>query len=269
MIEQALLDRIESLVKGLGLAPAPKLIGVVEPVALDELPAVVLATEESTRPGNGLGERSLTITDGVLPWKAEIDLANPVLAGDPPFTLVSTDRRRLVLPHGGLVRQDASSGPLNGGDIRVHVDGASRTLVQGTPAPGEFSADPVAGALVFGDPLPDSGKLTADYFLGQWEQRTARSQGTLRVTVVAADAAAVQTLSRAVLSALAPRQATPATAGLQLSVAEIGSVGAAAPPIPTARTRTVRFRFEFEQTIDVPESAGGIIQRIPVNAVVQ
>jgi len=31
----------------------------------------------------------------------------------------------------------------------------------------------------------------------------------------------------------------------------------------------VRFRFEFEQEINVPDSSAGIIQRIPVQAVLE
>src|SRR6185295_2202714 len=54
MIEQALLDRLEVLVTGLALTPAPKLIGVIEPHATADLPALVVSIEQNMRMGNGL-----------------------------------------------------------------------------------------------------------------------------------------------------------------------------------------------------------------------
>ena len=72
-----------------------------------------------------------------------------------------------------------------------------------------------------------------------------------------------------VLAALGDSGPSPLPGISQFTVAEIGSIGAADPPIPDARRRIVRFRFEFEQEINVPDSSGGIIQRIPVQAVLE
>jgi hypothetical protein len=269
MIEQALLDRLEVLVSGLALTPAPKLVGVIEPSASADLPALVVSIEQNQRLGNGLGERSSLVTGGALPWSAEINLLSPVLPADPSFSLLSDDRKRLILPHGGLVRSDGSNGVLGAADIQVTVNNASRTLVQGTPAAGEFSADPLSGTLTFGDALPPAGTLKANYFLGQWEQRVVRGHGMLRLAVFAADGTTVRDLSNKVLSALGDAGGSPLPGLSQFTVAEIGSIGAADPPIPDARRRIVRFRFEFEQEINVPESSGGIIQRIPVQAILE
>jgi hypothetical protein len=270
MIEQMLLDQLTTTVSALGLTPAPQLIGVTEPNATGELPAVVLAIEQSQRLGNGLGERSALIADGALAWRSTINLANPVLPGDPSFSLLSPDRRRLTLPHGGLVRSTAMTGPLTASDLQVRVQGNLRTLVGAAPGAGEYTADPLTGTLEFGEALPTTGTLEANYFLGQWEQRVVRGIGLLRLAVVAADAAAVRDLSNRLLAAFAdPSTPGGLPAGLaQLSVAEIGSIGAAGPPLPAARQRIVRFRFEFEQELNVPESSGGIIQRIPIQALV-
>ena len=269
MIEQALLDRLEVLVTGLALTPAPKLIGVIEPHAIADLPALVVSIEQNMRMGNGLGERSSLVTRGALPWTAEINLASPFLPSEPSFSLLSGDRKRLSLPHGGLVRRDGSNGALTAVDLQVTVNAAARTLVQGAPAAGEFSAEPLSGSLVFGDALPLTGALRANYFLGQWEQRVVRGQGTLRLAVFAEDGATVRDLSNKVLSALGDSGPSPLPGLSQFTVAEIGSIGAADPPIPDARRRIVRFRFEFEQEINVPDSSGGIIQRIPVQAVLE
>ena len=269
MIEQSLLDRFEVLVSGLALTPAPKLVGVIEPIASTDLPALVVSIEQNKRLGNGLGERSILVNDGALPWKAEIALANPVLPADPTFSLLSEDRKRLTLPHGGLVRSNGASGALTAADIQVTVNAAPRTLVQGAPAAGEFSAEPMSGSLVFGEALPASGTVTANYFLGQWEQRIVRGQGMLRLAVFAADGPTVRDLSNKVLAALGDSGSSPLPGLSQFTVAEIGSIGAADPPIPDARRRVVRFRFEFEQEVNVPDSSGGIIQRIPVQAILE
>jgi hypothetical protein len=208
----------------------------------------------------------MLVTDGALAWQAEIDLANPVLAADPTFSLVSPSRTRLTLPHGGLVRHDGTIGGLTAADIHVEVNDAARALVAEAPGAGQFSADPLSGTLLFGEALPLAGTVEADYFLGQWEQRVVRSRGLVRLTVVAATADHVRNVSNAVLSALG--DPGPALLpGLSHFVAtDIGSIGAADPPLDAARRRILRFRFEFEQEINAPASSGGIIQRIPIQA---
>lgn len=267
-IEQALLDALEAFVTALSFTPAPQLVGVVEPTETTELPAVVIAIEQNERLGNGLGERSALVTDGALAWKADINLANPVLPSDPSFVLLSPDRTRLTLPHGGLVRSDATTGALTASDIQVTVGGAPRTLVATAPAAGQFTADPLDGTLVFGQALPPTGIVSVNYFLGQWERRVVRSRGVLRLVVLASNASTVRDLSNTVVNALGEGGSFPLPGLSQFAIAEIGSVGVADPPLAASR-RTVRFRFEFEQEINVPESSGGLIRRIPIDAIVQ
>src|SRR4051812_36567652 len=125
MTENAVLSTFETLLAGLSLAPAPKSIGVIDPVAANELPAVVLAIEGASRPGDGLGGRSAMVS-GALAWHAEIDLANPVLPGEPAFSLLSPDRKTLTLPHGGLVTATGASSPLAPPDLAVKVKGVSK-----------------------------------------------------------------------------------------------------------------------------------------------
>ncbi len=88
---------------GAALTPAPKTVGIADPVGAADMPAVVLSLNRVRPLGNGLGERSALITDGALPVKAVIDLANPILPEEPSFRLLNPDRTELVLPHGGLV----------------------------------------------------------------------------------------------------------------------------------------------------------------------
>ncbi len=92
--------------------------------------------------------------------QATIDLANPVLPEEPDFVLLDATRRVLILPHGGLVRQDGSDpgdAPLAAADITVLVAGAPRTVVTAPPAAGEVRADPRVGTLTFGDALAGGG----------------------------------------------------------------------------------------------------------------
>lgn len=266
-MERTLLERFEAHIVSLGLLPPPALVGVIEPADTTELPALVLSIVDSTRLGNGLGERSVTVTRGALPWRAEVNLASPFLLGHPEFSLVSADRRRLTLPHGGLLRRDGASGALSSEDLQVTLDGEALALVQGAPGAGQFAVDPLVGALTFGSALPVEGELAADYTLGQWEQRVRRGQGVLELTVFAEDGSTARDLSDAVLSALDDSGPSAVPGLSQLTVSEIGRVGRAEPPLSDARRRSVRFRFEFEQVVNVPESSGGIIQRIPVQTV--
>ena len=106
------------------------------------------------------------------------------------FRLLNDARTILTLPHGGLVRQDGSTGPLTAADLSVTVGGTNRPVVTGPPAGDEVRADPQVGQLTFATPLPGTGTVEALYLLGQWEQRLARLAGTLRVDVCRAGSTA-------------------------------------------------------------------------------
>jgi hypothetical protein len=260
MVERSFLNAIRAFLAG-NLSPVPTTLGIAEPAQATDLPAVVLSLEKLKRQPSGLGERSALITDGVLPWSATIDLADPVLPEEPTFSLISPDRRELVLPHGGLVRADGSAGPLNAASFSVTVAGQPRTLVVGVPEPNEVHCDPLIGRLIFGSPLPIDGHVVANYNLGQWEQRVARMEGTLRVRVAAATAAAAETLGDAVITALT--EGGPE--GLErIALTDLESIGRPDAALNNARSRAMTFEFEYEMVINRPESSGGIIQRIPV-----
>src|SRR5690349_649151 len=117
-VETSFLSAVSAFLSGLtGISPKPK-VGTAEPVAVGDLPAVVLSLERSERPSVGLGDQG-SVRTGALAWSAKIDLASPFLPDDPghTFSLLSPDRKQLTLPHGGLVRQDGTSDtPLTGTD---------------------------------------------------------------------------------------------------------------------------------------------------------
>jgi hypothetical protein len=260
MVERTFLDAMRSFLAA-HLSPVPTTLGIAEPAETGDLPAVVLSLEKLKRQASGLGQRSALITDGVLPWTATIDLANPFLPEDPTFSLLSPDRRELVLPHGGLVRTDGSTGPLNVGSLSLTVAGQPRTLVSEEPEPNEVMCEPLVGRLVFGAPLPATGKVVAHYILGQWEQRVARLEGTLRVRVVAETAAAAEALGDGVITALTGDR----PAGLErIGLTDLESIERPDAALDNARARAMTFEFEYEAVINRPESSGGIIQRIPV-----
>jgi len=247
-----------------GLTPAPKTVGIADPVSAAEMPAVVLSLNRVRPMGNGLGERSKLITDGTLPVKATIDLTNPVLPEEPSFRLLNPDRTELVLPHGGLVRVDGSQGPLGSVDLSIRVGGVDRQVVTGSPGPTQVRADPLVGRLFFGSALPANGIVEANYFLGQWEQRTSRIAGTLRIAVRDTDLARVRDLSTAVVDALQPPRSA-AIKGLHgMTLVMLGSIQPPDTALANSRARVALLSFEFELEINRPESSGGIIMRIPV-----
>jgi hypothetical protein len=271
MSESAFLGAVGAfLTSQAGLSPAPAGIGTAEPDDAAGMPAVILSLEQLKRPGNGIGERSALITDGALPWSATIDLANPVHPEEPGFNLLSADRRTLTLLHGGLVQAEGGDGPLGPDDLTVTVAGTPQTVVTGAPAAGQVRAEPLVGRLIFGTPLPAAGNVAAGYFLGQWEQRTTRLAGTLRVDVRDPATAAVGTISDGIATALQGPLAPVHIRRLhRMALTDMSSVGTADPLRANSRVRSLRFAFDIEQEVNRPESSGGIIQRIPVTTRLQ
>ncbi|MFP2929502.1 hypothetical protein ACLESO_30745 [Pyxidicoccus sp. 3LG] len=266
-VESAFLSAVASYLSGLGLTPTPNSVGVAEPAVTEDLPAVVLSLDESSRPRIGLGDTGALIT-GALPATSRIDLANPRLPGETD-SLLSEDRTRLILHHGGQVRADGSEGTLGPADLTVTVADEARTVVTGPPGPGQVRADPTTGVLTFGAPLPETGMVVASYFLGQWERRVERLTGVLRVDTCAGAVPAAVQLSDAVVEALLAPGARQAVARLiSIQLRSLGSVGVPEVAAPSARRRTARLGFEFERDVDQPESSGGVIRQIPVAAIV-
>lgn len=268
MPETAFLDALLAYLAGLSgpaaLLPAPALLGISEPTAAADLPALVLSLDQARRLGAGLGERSLLITSSALPWQAAIDLANPVLASEPGLRLLSADRRTLSLPHGGLKRADGSDGPLGAADLQVRVGATVFAVVAAAPVGNQVQADPGIGQLRFGTALPATGTLLASYVLGQWERRVTPIAGQLRLDVYGADAAAAVALSNALLQALAGIGPAQVRGLRRLALAQIGPVQVTDPAHASARRRSALLAFEYEHEINRPDASGGVIQRVDI-----
>ena len=232
-------------------------IGVAEPRATSDLPAVVISLLQLVNPSKGLGEHR-QVKSGALSGSTQVNLSNPVLPDDSSVVVVSEDRFTLSLFHGGLVDADGSDTPLQASDIQVERDGVPFILVADTPAAGEFSVDAEVGQLTFGAELPADGLLQADYFIGQWERVVHQLQGMLHIDSVAANNADAESLSNQVYNALA----VTGIQGLRdLEVVNMGPVTASGQS-PPMRVRTLEWQFDYEAIVDLPESSGGIMERI-------
>ena len=278
MPETAFLDALRAYLAGLAgpaaIIPTPVLLGYTEPAAADELPAVVLSLEAVQRLGAGLGERAMLVSGSALPWAVSIDLANPVLAEEPGFNLLSPDRRTLTLPHGGLKRADGSSGALGPADLSVRVGATIFGVVAGAPVGNQVQAQADIGQLRFGNPLPGAGTLQASYVLGQWERRVTPIAGQVRIDLDAADGVAAAGWRESVLGALV--QAAGGTVGAagtvrglrKLALAQIGPVLGTDAAHASARRRSALLAFEYEHEINRPDSSGGVIQRVAINTTI-
>lgn len=277
MAELAFLDAVTTYLASQPLTPAVAAarIGAGEPFAAGDLPSVVLSLESSERRSVGLGDRG-EVMRGALPVSVTIDLANPVLPGEPSFTLLDPTRRILVLPHGGQVRVDGTPGALGNEDLVVRQGATTFLVVQGAPAAGQVNADETTGTLTFGAPLPTSGTLQAQYFLGEWERRVERIAGVLRAEACAASAAdAVSLGASLVRQLLAPAAREQVRLLLHLSVRQLGAAAHIPAPTGVAAAATAHFRrsatfgFEFQHLIDQPESSGGVIRQVPITTRLQ
>jgi len=61
MAETFFLSSLATYLTAAGLTPAPAQVGVAEPAATNELPAIVLSLEATERAKPGIGERSQLI----------------------------------------------------------------------------------------------------------------------------------------------------------------------------------------------------------------
>ena len=259
MAEFAVIDAAVAALGAGGLAPAPTLLGEVEPDRQADLPAVVVSLVDVRQAGSGLGGRTRLVEDGVLPLHAVIDLADPVLAEVPGVVLWDAPSRTLTLPHGGLVRIDRGVGALRPVDFTLRVGGVGWALVDAPPVGDEVRVEPRVGQAVLGRD-PGAVSVEVDYHLGAWEQQVRRLEGRLQVDVLDNALGGLRTLSRGAVEALSTRAA--GLGFLSLGVQSLGAVGAVEQPSQGRRQRIV-FSFVYEHLIDRP-SSGGIISRIPL-----
>ncbi|SDD81753.1 hypothetical protein [Rhodospira trueperi] len=265
MAETAMLTALSAFLAGpAGLSPAPAMAGVIDPVNdAQDLPALVLDLPSVTRLELGLGGGVETV-EGALAVESTVSLTNPTLAEVPGLDLLSADRTRLTLPHGGLVRADGTTGPLGTADIQVRRGNQTLTLSAEPGTQAEYAVDPIAGRLTFGAAQPASGTIRASYFVGAWEREVIRLEGTLRLTVLDGSGTDVATLSDQTIAALTG-ESRPA--GLRrIALVRLGAVGPENPARAGARAREAEFSFAYDHIADRPLSAGGVIARVPITS---
>ena len=263
MAEVAFLTAMRDYLAGsAGITPAFATAGFANAGRNASFPLLSLSLSAVERVHIGLGGGATEVSDGALQVISTIDLANPVLDGADGFSLLDGPRTGLTLPHGGLIRADDLPGALGPSDLTVTVDGTPRTLVAGTPAGNEFTADPLVGQLTFATALPASGSLVATYHLGIWERSTTLIRGTFDMDVWDSDVTRLVAVSdqsvRAVLATV-----DGGLSGVQkIALASLGPIGDEQPNPLSGRMRRAQFAFEYEHIVDLPMSSGGIISRV-------
>jgi hypothetical protein len=261
----ALTDALATYLSS-SLHPVPKSVGGIYPSQVTELPAVVISCSDARQQLRGIGRLPAPSATGALPVTTVVDLAHPVATfPDAIVPLLSDDRLTLTLPHGPLVAADGQATTFGGGDVQATVGATTFTVVDHAPGATEVQPDPDLGVLHFGGALPAGGTLTVHYFIGEWEVRTERYQGTLVIETFATDDAGVDTLSRAVESALLEPTGNGPAGLNEIEPTSFGPIDAAGQNRPTGRGRALAFTFDYELVQPQLSGGGGLISTVSVD----
>jgi hypothetical protein len=249
------------------LSPAPSLVGATYPSVPEDLPAVVVSFTGIEQRLQGIGRLPAPSEVGALQVTTIVDLANPVATfPDAIVGLLSSDRKTLTLPHGPLVAADGTTTAFAASDLQVTRGATTFAVVAGAPGPGDVQPDPDLGVLRFGTALPATGTLTAAYFVGEWEVRTERYQGVLLVETFAANAVGVDTLSRAVETALLAPAGAPLAGLNRIEPKSWQAIEETGTNRAKARGRALGFAFDYELVEPHVGSGGGLISTVSVNS---
>jgi len=263
-VTDALAAYLESAVD-----PAPALVGAAYPTIAADLPAVVLSIDDVVQKLASVGRLPAPSESGALSVTTTVDLADPVATfPDATVLLLSNDRLTLTLPHGPLVAADGTTTTFGPGDLHVAVGATTFTVVAGAPGAGQVRPDPDLGVLHFGAALPGTGTLTAQYFVGEWEVRVERYNGSLLVETFATDAPGVDTVSRAVETALLDPPGTPLAGLIQIDPTSWQATAEAGTGRAGARGRALAFAFDFELVRPLLGAGGGLIDTVSVSVTV-
>lgn len=248
--------------------PAATQVGSTMPRLVAEIPAVVLSLADAQPLGSGVGGRPRGEVRGALAVQAVIDLADPVwhFPDGESVPLLSADRRSLQLPWGALVDADGGdAGPLAPESLTLRRGALRYALVEAAPGPNQVRVDRASGLAVFGAPLPGSGSLSAEAFVGRWEVETVRFTATLQATLFASGAAALELLSRQVADAMSPVSVAAHLPGLS-QVLPTGWSAMAPPEQPRGNTlaRTLAWQCRYEYEVPSIPTAGGPIRGVAV-----
>jgi hypothetical protein len=259
-------DAFASYLQG-ALSPAPKLVGTTYPSAATDLPAVVVSVSNVTQQLRGVGKLPVASLTGALPVTTTVDLSNPVATfPDAVVPLLSNDRITLTLPHGPLVTADGATTAFTGTDLQATLGATTFAVVSGAPAAGQVQPDPALGALHFGTALPAGGTLVVSYFIGEWEVRTERHQGTLLVEAFAPDAAGVDTLSRDVETALLAPAGAPLAGLGRIEPMSWQAIEESGTNRGQARSRALAFAIDYELVEPDIGTGGGLISTVSVTS---
>jgi hypothetical protein len=249
------------------VAGAPP-VGSEAPAAAGDIPRITVSLEDVVPSIRGLGAFPSPPLTGALRVDTTVDLANPVL--DLPgerVELLPGDRRTLQLPHGAVVRASGDdTPPYATADLLVRLGETTFAPVHEAPTATQVQLDIPSGALTFANPLPATGTLELGYFVGTWDVRVERFKATVHLDMAATTAAALETLSEAVETALAPERA--GARGFRTIEPRALSSAAPIPGIAGAhRSQRLTYAVEFESIEPVIPSSGGPIQVVDVDSV--
>jgi hypothetical protein len=262
----ALIDGLSTYLES-AISPAPALVGAAYPTVTGDLPALVLSVSGVQQRLQGIGRLPAPSESGALAVTTALDLAHPVATfPDAVVTLLSNDRLTLTLPHGPLVAADGTTTTFGAGDLHVTLGATTFNVVTTAPGPGDVQPNPDLGTLRFGAALPATGTLTARYFVGEWEVRTDRYQGVLVVEAFAADAAGVDTLSRAVETALLEPTGAPPAGLNQIEPTSWHAIDEAGTTRAQSRGRALGFTFDYELIRPQLGAGGGLISTVSVSS---
>jgi hypothetical protein len=260
----SLVDVLDAIAERISAAVDSNVhVGDSTPVDENDLPALTLTADEITERLTGIGGIPSGTRTGALAVVVEVDLANPVadFGNDQTIPLLSADRRTLTLPNGPLVRADGvGENPFTAEDLRVE-DSQPYDVVDATPTGRQVRPDPANSTLTFGSPLPPTGILTVDHYLGQWDEVVSRYQGILVVAMVSTTGDSVRALSRQVADALR----TPHPIG-RFAPRSWGALHAQQIGGSDAIGRTVGYRFDAELVEPILPAGGGVIVTIAAAA---
>ena len=228
------------------LSPTPPLIGAGYPIAAEELPAVTISIAEVTERLRGIGRLPAPTLTGALridtvprpgePGRVVRRRGGAAPVGRPPRRPTRQRAARAGGRHGDTAVGPARTSPSS-------AVATTLTPVEGAPGAGEVQVLPDTGQLRFPAALAATGTLVLGYFVGEWEVRTARYQGTLSLETFATDLAGVDALSRQVDVALVD---APISGLHQLSPQAWGPVAAIDNTRGGSRGRALTYRFDFE-----------------------
>jgi hypothetical protein len=250
------------------MADPPAVIGAMRPTRTADLPAVTLSIRAVDQKLVSIGGRPAPSRKGSLPVGQEFDLTDPTVTFPDGETvnLLSVDRRSLHFPFGPVVAADgAEVDSLGPDDLTISIEGAALPIVAPDPGSGQASGIPALGEVRFGSPVPVTGSLRVDFFIGEWEVRTARYQGELIVEAADDDAVVVEDLSADVEATLLAADASTFAGLRALRPLSLGPV-VADPGIAQGRLRELVCAFDFELEEATLGTGGGVIGAVAVDS---